>query len=100
MANPPNLLPLKVLVISLGLILVGGTVFLLATIAGKASKDLPVSECKDATAHLNAKGKNNIGSITVQGDNVVITMTTESKIEVVTVDRCNGKVLQTLSVVP
>ena len=101
MAQQPSLLPLKIIVISLGVLLVGGTIVLFATIASKAGKDVAGAHCtKDATLKLNVKGKTNISSITPVGDTVQISLTTEKDIEVLTVDRCSGKLLQTLSITP
>jgi hypothetical protein len=99
MAHPPNLLPLKVLVISLGFVLIGGTVFLFAAIAGKAGHDLKIARaCPDVT--LNLAGKGAVQGITPQGDTVQVTLVTQGQTKLLTVDRCTGKLEQTLTVVP
>jgi len=100
MAQQPNLFPLKLLVISLGLVLIGGTIFVFAAIASKAGKEARSASlaCADATIHLEGKGK--ITAIAPQGDIVQVTLTAPAGAQVLSVDRCSGKILQTLSITP
>ena len=99
MAKAPNLFPLKLLVISLGFLLVGGMVFLISVVMGKASElNAP---CKDVTLNINALGiKGSIGGITPQGSTLIVTFLSPEASTVLTLDRCSGKPLQKVSIVP
>jgi hypothetical protein len=99
MAKQPNLFPLKFLVISLGLVLIGGTIFLFASIAHKVGKDS--SRCTDLTlslAKLGARGQ--VISVTPQGDNVQIALSMPPETHILTLDRCTGTIKQTLTITP
>jgi len=99
MAKQPNLFPLKLIVISLGFLLIGGTIWVFAAIASKAGKEISHTQhCADAVVHLEGKGT--ITAIAPQGDIVQITLATPPKTALITIDRCSGKILQTLTVEP
>lgn len=99
MAKAPNLFPLKLLVISLGLLLVGGMVFLISVVMSKAGE--MNAPCKDVTLNITALGiKGGIGSITPQGNTLIVTFLSPEASTVLTLDRCTGKPLQKVSIIP
>jgi hypothetical protein len=95
MAHPTNLLPLKLLVISLGLVLIGGTVFVFTAIAHKMGSGMRA--CPDVTVHVADKG--NVTGLSPQGDKIQVMLTSGGDAKVLTVDRCTGAT-QTVTVTP
>ena len=100
MSHTPNLLPLKILVISLGALLLGGFVFLVVTITQKVKTDLAAQStpCADAVYHYGAGAT--VASVTTQDKTVQITLTRGDATDVVTVDRCTGNLLHRLRMEP
>ncbi len=81
----------------MGLVLVGGTIFLFAAVASKVAKE-SASNCTDAIVSLAGRGS--VTGITPLGDKVQITLATNTRHTLVTVDRCSGHILQTLTIEP
>jgi hypothetical protein len=98
MAHPPNLFALKLVVISLGLALLGGIVFVLATVAHEARGEMHAPPCPDATLRLEHRGT--LAAVTPQGKTVQLTLQSDGQTKVLTVERCTGTILQTLTVAP
>jgi len=71
-------------------------VFVLGTLMMRANG--AIGPCPDTTVHLDSKG--NIVSITPQDNTVQIVLDSDTQSKVLTVDRCTGKISQTLTVVP
>jgi hypothetical protein len=95
MTQQPNLLPLKILVVILGIFLIGGMIFLFTAIANKAGE---VSDLKCTDAKLDLQGKGAVTNITPQGSTVQITLANPHQTMLLTIDRCSGKTLQTLTI--
>jgi hypothetical protein len=98
MARDPSLFPLKILVISLGVLLLGGMVLIFTTIAMRASKDIHASHCAEAVFHMQGLGT--VTSTSAEGDTVEITLAKPNKTTLLSVDRCSGKVLRSFTVEP
>ena len=98
MSHTPNLFALKLFVISLGVVLLGGIATVLGSIAYKAHKENNVV-CNDATFHYgSASGK--LANITPQGKEVQLVVTSDKDVKLLTVGRCSGELLQTLTITP
>jgi len=98
MSHSPNLFPLKLLVICLGLVMLGGIIFVLTVIATRAKEEMHAAHCPDATMHLAGSGE--LVSVTPQGKEVQLTLRSGAASMVLTVDRCSGNILQTLTIAP
>ena len=96
MAHSPSLFALKVIVISLGLILIGAIIFVLTTIAHQAKMD--PAKCPDLTIALNNTGA--LGNVIPQGKTFQMTLASGAETKIVTVDRCTGAKLQTITITP
>ena len=99
MTKEPNLFPLKFLVLSMGLVLIGGIVFVVAAIANKSGSQPPA--CDDVTVNMskiNMKGQ--VLNIVLLGKNIHITFSEPDKTTMVTVDRCTGIVQQKFAITP
>lgn len=96
-----NLKPLKFLVLSMGLVLVGGFVFLVAILTGKAGDVLTrKGKCvAEATVDLRQLGH---PATTVWKDDVlrvmIIDPAKENSYRLITVDTCAGKLLTNVEV--
>ncbi len=100
MAKEPNLLPLKILVISLGFLLAGGAVFVLSTLAHKAN-EISNQPCKDVTVSLAALHvKGTVIAATRQGGELMVTVEDAPNHYVLTIDNCSGKLLRTTTITP
>lgn len=96
-----NLKPLKFLVLSMGLVLVGGFVFLIAILTGKAGDVLQKGgKCvAEASVDLTSLGH---PATTVWKDDVLRVMIVdpakENSYRLITIDTCKGKVLTNVEV--
>ncbi|MFO1242829.1 MAG: hypothetical protein U1E36_06470 [Rickettsiales bacterium] len=96
-----NLGPLKFLVISMGLILIGGFVFLVSILVGKAGDVMGhKGKCAaEATVDLTPFGQ---PATTVWKDNVLSVMVVdpekENSYRLITVDTCTGKIATNVEV--
>lgn len=99
MKDKSSLLPLKMLVISMGLLLIGGTIFLFSVIANKASKDLsPQTACEGGVIHVGDAGK--VISATTDGKTTHLALAKGDKTTLLTVDNCSQHVLNSITIVP
>lgn len=80
------------------MVLLGGGIFVLTSIARSGGADLGSAACNDLTVHINQQGA--LAGISPQGKLVQITITSEKETKVLTMDRCTGTLLQTLTVAP
>ena len=78
--------------------LLSGMVFLCFTVATRAAKLETAAGCPDA--HFSLQGRGAITSVAPQGDKVQITLAGKAQTQVLTVDRCSGRLLQTLTIAP
>lgn len=99
MAAKENVNPLKTLVISMGLLLIGGTMFLAAVVWKKVSNDAVharmQAECPGAQVDLKGRG----AVVATEMDKKTLRLTLKSgpgKLEVVSVNLCTGKIEGTL----
>jgi hypothetical protein len=99
MSSKENLRPLKILVFSMGLLLIGGTVLLFGIILKKMSqeKNMPpvVQECKGGALDLKGRGLVMESKL----ENNVLRLTLEKgpgHTEMLTVDACSGEITSTL----
>jgi hypothetical protein len=99
MSKPANLFPLKLIVISLGFLLVGGTIFVFAAIASKVGKTATIS-CKGAIVDFHLAGKAHITNIVPETNSLIITLAKDDSTQVITVDRCSGAITQSLIIKP
>lgn len=100
MAKAPNIVPLKLLVISLGLLLAGGTVFVISALVEKAGRlqPAPCSNVSLSLASLLPHGR--LLSVTPQEKMLLVTAEDGTATQVLTLDRCNGKLLQQFTITP
>lgn len=99
MAKAQNIMPLKIIVISLGLLLIGGTLFVASVLVDKIrTSKKPCANITLSLADLNLKGS----LISIQPhDNIVqLVLTSPSGNNVATLDRCTGKLLQQFTLTP
>lgn len=79
----------------------GGTFFVLTTLVDKANKMQHSAQCNDATislTSLHAKGQ--LTNILPQGNVIQLMFSEPDKQQVMTLDRCSGTLLQTVTVTP
>ncbi len=88
--------PLKFLVISMGLVLIGGFIFVASVVWKKVATDSSrMSECPGGNVDL--KGHGIIIESKLEDQILRLTMEKHAgKNEILTIDACNGKVLSTL----
>ena len=93
-----NIRPLKMLVISMGLVMIGGTVLLAGMVWKKVdaqTKGIGAYACDGGTADLKGSGK--VLRLEQDGKHLLVTMTQNAEtVTVATVDTCSGKVKNTL----
>lgn len=92
---------LKLLVIGLGLLLLGGMVFVVAFLSGKVNPGASTASapCPDVTLTL-PKGAS-VASIASQGKDLIFLVNEPAGTQrLVTVDRCTPAIKQTLTVAP
>jgi len=95
MAAKENLNSLKMLVFSLGLILVGAIV-LLGGLVWKRTADTAAADC--AGGHVNLKGHGMVVDSGFDGTTLRVTMEkTEGQSETMLIDICTGKITGTLT---
>lgn len=100
MAKTPSILPLKIFVISFGLLLMGGTIFVVAALVDKANKMQP-GHCADATVSLSKLGISGaVSSVTPQDKVLLVTVQSPDSTHVLTLDRCTGNLMQQLKITP
>ena len=96
-----NLKPLKILVFSMGLLLLGGTVLLMGLVwkkvaAGEAGAALSAG-CPGGNVDL--KGRGSIVDSTMEGRSMrVLLEKGDNHRELVTIDMCSGKVVSALAI--
>lgn len=91
MEKEQNLFPLKTLVLSLGALLIGGTVVLVAGLYGKGQ-----GGCASGTVDLRGRGA--LNGINTQGERVYVSIPKEpGRLDIVTIDPCTGKEQATLT---
>lgn len=99
MAPKENLKPLKLLVFSMGLVLIGGTILIAGMVFKKISSETSslTEECAGGTVNLTGRG-----IITEsRQDGPVLRLTLESRpgrMELLTLDSCTGKTLSSLTI--
>ena len=105
MAPKENLKPLKMLVFSMGLLLVGGTVLLGALVWQKVSTEKSAEKSSIHTmadcpgGHVDLKGHGVIVDSTIDGHTMhLILEKTESKSELMMIDICSGKIIGALTI--
>lgn len=92
-----NIRPLKTLVVSMGLIMVGGTILLAMLVWKKVdaqTKGTGAYACDGGKADL--KGKGAVIRMERDGKQLFVTLQGGQNLEVATVDLCNGKVKSSL----
>lgn len=100
MAKAPNILPLKLLVISLGFLLVGGTVFVASVVIEKVGRQHSPA-CARATVSLAALGiKGTVSAISPGDGGIQVSVLAPDASHLLTLDRCTGKVLQQVTITP
>lgn len=75
----------------------GAIVFVLGTITSRMQEGSN-SHCKDATVSIGSIGA--LAGVTPQGNNVELTLKDGRNVKLVTVDKCTGAILHTLTVAP
>jgi hypothetical protein len=94
-----NLFPLKVLVITLGILLLSGMIFMFCILVQAGHKLHEVRCTQNTSIHLKDNGL--ITNVTVQGNTIHITQTTIAlplKTQLIIADRCSGALLQTINI--
>jgi len=96
MAAKENLNSLKMLVFSLGLILIGAIVLLAGLVWKRVGTDSVVADC--AGGHVNLKGHGMVVDSGFDGTTMRVTMEkTEGQSEIMLIDICTGKITGTLT---
>ncbi len=99
MTETPNLFPLKLIVVTLGLLLIGGMGFVLTTLVNKANKmNAPCEDVSVSIASLHVKG--NLAGISPQGATLQLTFQSPEGNTLLTLDRCSGTVQQKFTITP
>lgn len=104
MAVKENLNPLKMLLFSMGLMLIGGTVLLAVLIWEKAGEPAEAHtsthEAADcAGGHVDLKGRGVIVDSTMEGQIMRVTLEKhEGKMETLMIDMCSGKIVGSLTI--
>lgn len=96
-----NLGPLKFLVISMGVVLIGGFVFLFAALTGKAGDALSRRGRCAAEATVDLTKFGNPATTVWKGDQLrvmIVDPSTENSYRLVTVDTCAGKLISNVTV--
>lgn len=101
MASKENLRPLKTLVISMGFLLIGGTVFLAAVVWKKVTSDIShaakVPACPGGT--LDLKGQGVVTDSRIEGRTMHLLTESKSRILSATlVDMCSGSIISKVTI--
>ena len=91
--------PLKTLVISMGFLLIGGTILLMAVVWKKVASDTAKLHGECAGGKIDLKGHGQLVNTLTDGHIIRITFKKQpGSTEIVSVDLCAGKLLGSLSV--
>ena len=96
-----NLGPLKFLVISMGLVLIGGFVFLVAVLFGKAGDMMPNHGRCVADAKVDLTSFGNPATTVWKNDQLrvmIVDPSKENSYRLITVDTCGGKMVSNVEV--
>ena len=97
MSSKENLRPLKILVFSMGLLLVGGTILLFALVIKKVNQEGKPQACEKKTLELAGRGQ--LVETQLEGGKLrVMLVAAPGEYEIITLDACRGQELGSLRI--
>ena len=99
MSTQENLKPLKMLVFSMGVLLLGGVVLLGALVIKKVNQEAFLHSPGGCPGgKIDLKGHGAITSSTIEGHTMHLTLDSKGQSETLLIDICSGKILTTLTI--